>query len=136
MNRTMSMLALAGVMAAGQAMPARAINKEWSAALGFLGGVLVSEAMRPCPPPVYREAPPRYGPPDYYYGRPPHEPVRVIVEPPRPSGRYEVREEQVWVPGRWVYERTECGQTRRVWQEGYYRTVRTRVWVEEPCDRW
>lgn len=115
-----------------QPQPAAAINKEWSAALGFLGGVLLANAAR-CDSVTYERV----------YERPVvverpviiERPVvrrEVIVERP-PRGWWEYRERRVWVPGRWRYEgRHGC---RRVWEEGYYRTELVRVWVT-PGDEW
>ena len=122
-------------MAAGHAQPAKAINKEWSAALGFLGGVLVANncgsRSYESSTVVYREYSP---PPRVIYERPRYvEPPPVVVRR-APSGHYEYREQQVWVPGRWDYVETGCNTFRRVWTPGCYRTETVRVWVEDSCE--
>lgn len=130
------------ILGAGSIMPAQAINKEWSAVAGFVGGVLVANAAhRPSrtyyvnePAVVYRPAPVVVER-NYYYAPPPRPVVRRVqyeryecAPPPPPSGHYEYRTEWIWVPGCWVYEDTGCG-SRQVWQPGYYETVRNKVWV-------
>lgn len=118
-----SMLMTAGLTAAmvtGSAIPAKAMNEEWAAVAGFVGGVLIANAANCSSRSYYYESAPVY-----------REPPRHVVhyEYERPSrGRYEYRTERVWVPGYWTRERSHCG-TRNVWQPGYYETTREKVWV-------
>lgn len=142
MNRTLMLVGLTGAMAAASAMPAMAINKEWSAALGFIGGVLATRTydynhsyrgyggggcgprpyyvQQPCPPPVYVQPCP---PPTVVVQQQP-----VYVQ--QPSGHYEIRQEQQWVEGVWKYEQVGCNTYRKVWCPGYYRSVEVKVWVQ------
>ena len=131
-----TLLAVAtGSLILGQTMPAQAINREWSAALGFLGGVVTANAFGGhrtvvqervyCPPPVYRET--------VVVRQPMYCPPPVIVEQPVVTGHYEWREQQVWMPGRWVTFEGCGGQLRQEWQPGYYRTERVQVWVQDSC---
>ena len=125
----------------GAAVPAQAINREWSAALGFLGGLLVANSANSGP--VYQErvyVQPSCPPPPVYQERvyvPVPYPERVVVRE-RPRGRYEYRRQPVWVPGRWVHvEGGRRGHHRRegrVWEPGYYRYETVRVWVDVACD--
>lgn len=113
---------LTGLVALGVATPrpAQAINEEWAAVAGFVGGVLFSEASR-CDRTVVVERP-------VYERRIVHRPV--IIEEPEPCGYWEVRKEKIWVPGNWTYVDIGCGRYRKVWNEGYYRWESRRVWVE------
>lgn len=56
---------------------------------------------------------------------------RVTRHRPRTTRkwRYEYITERHWVPGCWVFERDRCGRRYRVWQDGYYETVRRKVRV-------
>ena len=136
MKRWPVMLATAGVLFAGQVQQAQAINKEWSAALGFVGGMLVANNYN-----GYRSCPPRQ-----VYVRescPPPVVVREYCPPPRPvvierrvsSGHYEYETRQVWVDGQWNYEDIGCGRYRKVWCPGYYKNVQVRVWVPD-CEEY
>jgi len=118
MKKTIWTVGLIAALVLVQPLRASAINKEWSAVLGFLGGVLVANAS--CAPnTVVREE---------VYVQQPVIRERIIIEEPEPCGHYEYREQRVWVPGRWIY--TGHGRCRRrVWQSGYYRTELVRVWV-------
>ncbi len=49
--------------------------------------------------------------------------------PPPPAGHYEVRNQQVWVEGAWVYMTDAFGVRQRVWQPGHYETQPVQVWV-------
>ena len=109
----------------GPSMEAKAINKEWSAVAGFLGGVLVAnnhhyrqsyrrEARCYTAQPVVVQQ--QYCPP----------PVVVVQQP---SGHYELQERQVWVPGTWVYQEIGPNTYQKVWQPGCYKTETVRVWV-------
>lgn len=136
MKRMWMTLGLATAIAAGQAMPARAINKEWSAVAGFVGGVLAANAYRNTrcerTTVVYQQPVQTvtYTPVQTVI----YQPVeRVVVhEPPPPTGYYTWQTERVWVPGCWVYEDYGCGR-RKVWQPGYYTLQRRQVWVDTSC---
>ena len=54
MKKTMFTFVLMGVLVAGPAMQASAINREWSAVLGFLGGYMVANGGL-CSRTVYQE---------------------------------------------------------------------------------
>lgn len=101
---------------------ANAINEEWSAVAGFVGGVLAANAFDNH---SHRTVTVNHY--DNYYQR---------TEYYRPSGRYEWRSTRVYIPGRWVYEYTPCGRRERIWQPGYYTYERERVWVSgySRCD--
>jgi hypothetical protein len=118
------MVLIAGILLA-PAMQANAINREWSAALGFLGGWMVANGGL-CPRTVVREP--------VYVERPVyHEPV--IVEEPVVMGHYEYREQRIWVPGSWEYIETRRGCVERVWHEGFFRSEMIKVWVND-CPRY
>mgnify|MGYP001767324374 CR=1 FL=1 len=121
MKKTMLATLLMGVLVAGPAMQASAINREWSAVLGFLGGYMVANGGL-CPRTVYQEP--------VYVERPVYRET-IIVEQPVVTGHYEFREEQIWVPGFWESIPLRCGRVDRVWHEGYYRTEMFRVWVDD-----
>lgn len=112
---------MAAILAVGLATPALAINKEWSAVLGFLGGYMVAngglcQRTYSCEPVVV-------APPVVY--------ERVIIEEPVVTGHYECRLQQLWVPGCWSCVSTPCGYVRRVWNPGYYRVEYVQVWVSD-----
>ncbi|MFH0915985.1 MAG: hypothetical protein V1912_06005 [bacterium] len=101
--------------------PAQAINREWSAVLGFLGGYMVangglSQRAYSCEPVVV-------APPVVY--------ERVMVQEPEAMGYYECQPQQVWVPGWWSSVRTPCGYVRRTWNPGYYQVQYVQVWVSD-----
>ncbi|HMO52693.1 MAG TPA: hypothetical protein PKE26_15995 [Kiritimatiellia bacterium] len=131
-------MGLAAALVAGMSTPARAMNKEWAAVAGFVGGVLVANSAycRPATT-VYHQPRVVYQQPVVVYESAPvvvhQRPSRVVVrhEPVR-RGYYEWRTERVWVPGTWIYEDLGCGSRRKIWQPGYYETVRNKVWVD-PC---
>lgn len=100
--------------------PCMAINKEWSAALGFLGGVLTTKALDNCNRHVeYRQYP------NVYYVNP--QPTTIIYT--QPSGHWEVIQEKIWIEGTWVYEQICHNTYKKVWKEGYYKIVERRIWV-------
>lgn len=129
MKTSLMTVGVAAAMLIGHSMPARAINEEWAAVAGFVGGVLVANAATCGPRTTYVQ------PSTVVYQAPPvvvHEPPPRVVyyeRPSRPRGYYEHRTERVWVPGRWVYEDLGCGRERKIWEPGYYETVRNKVWV-------
>lgn len=49
--------------------------------------------------------------------------------PPQPIGHYEIRNQQVWVEGAWVYMTDAFGVQQRVWQPGHYEVRPVEVWV-------
>lgn len=153
MKRMLMLVGVTGAMAVASAMPAMAINKEWSAALGFLGGVLVADHAthhrsydysygrggcdRPvyvqqtyCPPPpvVVQQCPPPVV--VQQCSQPVYVQQPVVVQ--QAQGHYEYRTEQRWIPGTWTYEQIGCNQYRKVWTPGYYQTTQTKVWVQDP----
>ena len=127
---------LTAAMAAGPVMSAQAINKEWAAVAGFVGGVLVANAAN-CNSQTYYYSPPPPPPPPVVYHQPApvvhhyhHQPAPVVRYEHAPRrGHYEYRTERIWVPGAWVYQDSGCGSRRRVWQPGYYQTSREKVWI-------
>jgi len=126
------MLTIAGISAAllaAQSMPAQAINREWSAVAGFAGGVLVANAFH-CNRGYSRPVVYHYPVQQVVY-----QPVQTVVyqEPVR-TGYYEWLTERVWVPGCWVYEDRGYSTRYKVWQPGYYKTVRSKVWVDTTRD--
>lgn len=136
---------LTAALTAGSAMPAQAINKEWSAVAGFVGGVLVANAAN-CNTRTYYRAPTRvvYQPAPVVYQQAPvvhhyhHQPAVVVHHERAPRrGHYEYRTERIWVPGMWVVHDDGCGRSRRVWNPGHYQTSHEKVWVSAGCGpRW
>ena len=120
MKKTMLTLVLMGVLVAGPAMQASAINREWSAVLGFLGGYMVANGGMGSRTVVYQEP---------VYVQQPVYRETIIVE--QPAGHYEYREQQIWEPGFWESIVLRCGRVDRVWHEGYYRTEMVRIWVDD-----
>lgn len=146
MNTSWKLMGLTAAMIGANSMPAMAINKEWSAALGFIGGVMATRAHDyrmiqrggGCGPTYYSPPPQVYQrPPVYVQNCPPPQVIvqqqPVYVQQPQvvETGHYEIREEQQWVPGQWRYEQIGCDTYRKIWEPGYYRTVRTKVWVSD-----
>lgn len=114
MKRTILVSILLGLFLVSSATT-NAINKEWSAVLGFVGGVVVANSFDNHP--VHRDIiiERQYRP---YYAE-------------YPTGHYELRTRQVWVPGEYQYVYGRHGRVQRVWASGYYRIERCRVWVED-----
>jgi hypothetical protein len=121
MKRTLLVTGLAAAVFMAPALQANAINREWSAALGFLGGYLVANGGL-CAKTVYQEP--------VYIERPVYHET-VVVEEPVVTGHYEYREERIWTPGYWECRVTSCGHEERVWHEGYYRSELVKVWVDD-----
>lgn len=121
MKKTMLTVVLMGVLAVGPAMQASAINREWSAVLGFLGGYMVANGGL-CSRTVYQE-PLCVERPVY------HE--TIIVEKPVIAGHYELCERRIWEPGFWEVLVTRCGREQRIWHDGCYRTEMVQVWVDD-----
>ena len=88
------------MLVAGPAMQASAINREWSAVLGFLGGCMVANGGL-CPRTVCQEP--------VYVERPVYRET-IIVEEPVVTGHYEYRERRIWEPGFWEHIVTRCGR--------------------------
>jgi len=129
---TMKKLVLISVLTGGLllAPQAQAINEEWAAALGFIGGVLVAKSSdydRETRVVVREEI--------YHIERP------VMAYRPRrrhcdrteiavPSGYYEIRTERYWIPGRRIITRDHCGRKAIRYTQGYYDYREIKVWVE------
>lgn len=124
MKATWMVVGLSGMMAFATVQPVQAMNKEWAAVAGFVGGLLVANA-GPCGP-VYRTAPVYRDYSTQYYTSEPRVTVQYST---RARGHYQWQTEREWVPGCWTYEDMGCGRSRKVWQPGHYRTFRTKVWV-------
>lgn len=125
MRKTMLAVAVTTALWVGPAMQASAINREWSAVLGFLGGYMVANGGL-CTRTVYQE-PVCVQQPVYR--------ETIIVQEPVVTGHYEYREQQIWVPGFWESIPLRCGRVDRVWHEGYYRTEMVRIWVDDYSPR-
>lgn len=130
MKTAKAMCVTLALLACWSPRPAAAINREWSAALGFLGGVLFANAAR-CDGVTYERVVER----PVVVERPiiVEQPVvwrEIVVERPA-CGYWDWRERRVWVPGRWRHDR--C-RGRRMWEEGHYRVERVRVWVTPDCE--
>jgi len=130
MNKSMITLGLAAALLTAQSIPAKAINREWSAVAGFAGGMLVANAISHH----------RNYSRQVVYHQPVHQQViyqpveRVVVrERPVETGYYEWRTERRFVPGYWVYEDMGCGNRRKIWEPGYYKNVRVKTWVDTTC---
>jgi hypothetical protein len=121
MKKTFLATVLAAVVMVASVLPASAINREWSAVLGFLGGWMVANGGL-CPRTVYQEP--------VYVERPIYRET-IVVEEPVVTGHYEFRERQVWEPGFWERIVTRCGREERVWHEGHYRTEMIKFWVDD-----
>ena len=122
MKKMLITAGLAAAMVTGQAQTANAMNEEWAAVAGFVGGVLLANAASCNTPTVRYYEPARV---EYRHYEPPRRIARCDAQP---RGRYEYRTERVWVPGYWTYD-SDCGGRRQVWQPGYYETTRSKVWV-------
>ena len=111
----MSKLMIIGLIVALAACPCMAINKEWSAAIGFLGGVLTTKAFdnhQHCEKVYIQQQPQQV----YYVA---------------PSGHWEYINEQIWVPGTWVYQEIGPNTYQKIWREGYYQTITKKIWVTD-----
>lgn len=110
-----SIIAISLIAALATVLPtpkAQAINQEWAAVAGFVGGYLFSSATS-----------------DRYC-----EPRRVYYEPTytyQPTGYYRTEVRRYWTPGYYDYEYTECGSRRKYWVNGYWSERQVRVWVHE-----
>jgi hypothetical protein len=124
-NMTIVSLVIAALVLI-QPIQASAINKEWSAVLGFVGGYMVGNGGA-CQRTVVREQP-------VYVERPVYveQPIvrEVVVEQPVVTGHYEYRQQQIWVPGCWTYVQTPCGY-EQMWRPGCYRMQTITVWVQD-----
>jgi hypothetical protein len=98
---------------------AMAINKEWSAVLGFVGGVLVSEA--------YNRETSRV----VYERRPSYDYERVHVYNNNRYDRrtrYIVHEETRFIPPTTITTYDECGRLHTDYYPAHYRTYRKKVY--------
>jgi hypothetical protein len=97
--------------------PAVAGDKEWAAVGGFIGGVIIGNAIKDshrssCPPPRGR--------------------TTVIVNDrcdDDRDGYWKTVSVRVWVPGYWVEERGRFGRCHRYYVEGRHEYRTDRVWV-------
>ena len=126
MKKSLVTCGIALVLAGAQVQPAKAINEEWSAVAGFVGGVLFANAANCNRSYSYQPSTVVYREPAVVYET---QPTYVVRHRPEPQGYYEWRTERIWVPGCWVYEDDGCGYRRKIWQSGYYKTNRYKVWV-------
>lgn len=100
---------------------AEAINKEWSAVAGFVGGLLVADAFSHDTV-VYR---------DYGYRGYDH---RVDLTPRGyRSGYWKTVCDRRWVSGYRSYYYDHCGRQRYNWVPGHWETYNRQVWVSH-CD--
>lgn len=118
-----------------------AINKEWSAVLGFAGGFLTAQVVNG--PKEHIEYKPYYHNHQPHYQVPPscHPPVVISKPPicfprpqpvyvtPYPQGHWEYIEEKTYIPGTWIYQQIGPNTYQKIWQEGYYQVVVKKVWV-------
>ena len=121
MRKTMLAVVVTTALWVGPAMQASAINREWSAVLGFLGGYMVANGGL-CQRTVYQEP--------VYIERPVYRET-IIVEEPVVTGHYEMQERTIWEPGFWEVIVTRCGREQRIWHDGCYRTEMVKVWVDD-----
>ncbi|MBN1268337.1 MAG: hypothetical protein JXB04_02020 [Kiritimatiellae bacterium] len=129
MNKTTLTVLVIAAVVLSLPVQASAISKGWAAALGFLGGAILADAVCNGPPVVHEQV--VVSQPIYT------EPVveRVVeVREPEALGHYEWRRRRIWTPGRWVCESDPCGNLFRTWRPGYYRVERYRIWVPH-CQR-
>lgn len=143
MKRAWLVMGLTGALAVAGTQPASAINKEWSTALGFVGGLIVGshiERDRDCGPRYQRYSPPSYTyeqrtvyvPQPVYIEQPRYEAPRCEPPPPprcEPRGHYEYREERRWIEGSWRSEKVGCNVIRKTWCPGRWETTTVKVWV-------
>jgi hypothetical protein len=140
--------------------PAHAGQKEWATAGKILAGAAGLIALdqifnnrtyyEPCPPPArYYTREVRHIRYEPVYRAAPVVEYRVVRPAPRPSGHYEIRQEEVWVPGtyekQWVppvvkevwngrcyvTQEVQPGHFERVWVPGHYEQRQTKVWVQD-----
>lgn len=112
-----AMVILTGV---GTSLPSQAGDEGWAALGGFIGGLAVGNSSS-CRTSV------RVYQPQVHYRY--SEPVRVYERERVRRPRYTTVTRSVWVPGGWVHQRDDCGRRYKVWQNGYYETVREQVRV-------
>lgn len=98
------------------AMPieSQAINKEWSAVAGFVGGLLVADAFndsRVEHRTVYH---------DYGYQN---------NNCYQPRGYWKTVHDRRWVNGRRDYYYDHCGRRQYTWTPGYWTTYTRQIWV-------
>jgi len=119
MNKLVT-IGLIGALVFGVAQPVKAGDREWAAAAGLLGGIIIGSQYN-----SHSHHTIEYG-----YRTMPGSGSCDTYRPPRePEGHYEYRTERVWVPGCWEYEYNSCGRRVSYWRPGYYKTYETRIWV-------
>lgn len=100
---------------------AKAINEEWSAVAGFVGGLLFSAAVSSDSHVTTSTHVTRH----YEY----HHSPRPIRCAPQPHGYWKYTNEKRWIPGTWYYEYDDCGRQVKYWREGYWDHYQRKVWV-------
>lgn len=101
--------------------PAVAGDKEWAAIGGFIGGVIIGNAISDSHRSSY----------------PPPRSTTVIVNDRCDDGRdgyWKTVSVRVWVPGYWVEERRHFGRSCRSYVAGHYEYRHDRVWVSSDRD--
>jgi hypothetical protein len=108
-----------------------AINKEWSAVAGFVGGVLfhsaISDASSHSTRVTYNHH--SYEPPRSHVYTSVHYHQHGGYRQPEPRGHWETVSDRRWISGSWYYEYDHCGRTIKHWREGYWDYYNRRVWV-------
>lgn len=127
MKRKLLLAGLIPLMLVTTTPRAQALNPEWAAVLGAVGGFYLADRFAG-PSTCYAAEPEGLTLQDAYYTR--HYPSSYFASSPR-SGHYEIIVRQTWVPGRYIYTRTGCNRYRRHWNEGYYQTAQVRIWVRD-----
>lgn len=118
MNTKITALALLTVTALSFApKPAHAGDKELAAIGGFIGGMIIGNAIN-----NHRN--------DDYCPPPPRTTVIVDRGPDcRDDGYWKETRVKIWVPARWVYERDRRGCEVKRYVSGFYDYRTERVWV-------
>lgn len=99
---------------------ANAINEEWAAVAGFVGGMLFQAASQNSHV-IHQPQQVVYHTPEPVYQRP----QRIC----RPRGHWEVVQHREWVPGYWSWSIDKCGRKTRRYINGYWDYTTERVWV-------
>ncbi|MFT5122450.1 MAG: hypothetical protein ACI9TH_004866 [Kiritimatiellia bacterium] len=108
MKNTLSIITL--TLGLGVCAPqAQAGDEGWAAFGGLLGGAVLTHA-------AYQS----HG----HHAAPSHGSSHR-----ESSGHFEYREERVWVPGHYDYERDACGHKVRVFHPGHYKSETVKVWI-------
>lgn len=108
---------------------ASAINEEWAAVAGFVGGVLFQAATSDTHVSLPRVTYNHHVYSDSHYNRVQYRTQCTPRPAPPPSGYWKVIEDRRWIPGTWYYEYDECGRSTKYWREGYWDHFQRKVWV-------